>query len=208
MISNVTEQGFGPVGKIAMSEETKKKEEVLEEMSEQPAVDVKEEPIAALEENLEPSAEEKLNNELLETKDRLLRLAAEFENYKKISQREQLNSIKFANENLIVGLLPIVDSLEQAVQACKKSGENNKDVVIGVEMVLKQLTESLKKWGVEVFSAMDKPFDPSRHEAVSEQEDASVPAGQVLQEYQKGYLLNGRLIRPARVIVSKGLGNK
>src|SRR5580658_990295 len=91
-----------------------------------------------------------LSIELIETKDRLLRIAADFENYKKTSQREQLNSIKFANEAFITNLLPIIDNLEQAV---KSSKDNNNDVIVGVQMVLKQFYDLLEKAGVEVFSA-------------------------------------------------------
>jgi molecular chaperone GrpE len=79
----------------------------------------------------EPSLEEKLTTELKETHDRLLRVAAEFENYKKISQREQINSIKYANESLVLNLLPVIDNLEQAVNVGKKS-DSSKDLVIGV----------------------------------------------------------------------------
>lgn len=152
-----------------------------------------------------PSVEENLRHEVAQTKDRLLRLAAEFENYKKISQREQLNSLKFANEGLITNLLPIVDSLEHAIAACKKSAENN-DVLVGVEMVAKQLGDVLQKHGVEVFSALGKPFDPARHEAMGEQIDDSVDEGSVVVEYQKGYFLHSRLLRPARVVIARRSG--
>jgi molecular chaperone GrpE len=151
----------------------------------------------------EQEAKPDVNAELLETKDRLLRIAADFDNYKKTAQREQLNSIKFANEGLLTNLLPIIDNLEQAVLASKSSEKN--DVVLGIELVLKQFNELLEKSGVEVFSAMGKMFDPSRHEALGQKEDDSVPEGQVILEYQKGYLLNQRLLRPARVIVAKGI---
>lgn len=154
------------------------------------------------------SVEDGLRAEVVETKDRLLRLAAEFENYKKISQRELQNNLKFANETLISNLLPVMDNLDQAIVAAKKSADStSNDVIIGVEMVLKQMGETLKKAGVEVFSALGLPFDPARHEAMGEQLDENAEAGSVLIEYQKGYLLHGRLLRPARVIVAKRSGN-
>lgn len=153
----------------------------------------------------EPSEQDKLADELLETKDRLLRLAAEFENFKKISARERANSLKFANESLIVSLLPIMDNLEQAVLAGKSSEMGAaRDLLVGVEMVLKHMTETLQKFGVEFYSALGLAFDPNRQEAVCEQEDDEVAPGTVVQEYQKGCLLNGRLIRAARVAVAKG----
>ncbi len=150
----------------------------------------------------EPSLEEKLTTELKETHDRLLRVAAEFENYKKISQREQINSIKYANESLVLNLLPVIDNLEQAVNVGKKS-DSSKDLVIGVEMVLKQLSDCLEKFGVEFFSTHGEVFDPARHEALSERMDDSVEPGIVVEQFQKGCLLNGRLLRAARVVVSK-----
>lgn len=161
-------------------------------------------PEAEMEAAKEPelSVEEKLTAELKDTHDRLLRIAAEFENYKKISQREQINSIKFANENLVLSLLPVLDNLEQAVFAGKKN-DNSKDLVIGVEMVLKQMSDILEKFGVEFFSTHGEVFDPARHEALSEREDDSVAPGTVVEQFQKGCLLNGRLLRAARVVVSK-----
>ena len=152
----------------------------------------------------EPSETDRLVEELASVKDRYLRLAAEFDNYKKIAQREQQNSIKFANEGLVLGLLPIMDSLEQAMVASKK----DEDVLMGIEMVLKQLLDLLKKFGAEIFSAEGSMFDPSLHEAVGEQVDPHKKKGQVVLEYQKGCLLHGRLLRPARVLVSKGDGSQ
>ncbi|HXW53220.1 MAG TPA: nucleotide exchange factor GrpE [Myxococcota bacterium] len=152
--------------------------------------------------NLEKSTEEKLTLELKEIKDRYLRLLAEFDNFKKIAHREQQNSVRFGNEALITNLLPIIDNLEQAILAQKKSSEEKNDILIGLEMVLKQLYDLLTKFGVEVFNAKGQPFDPARHEALCEQENESAPPGTVIIEYQKGYLLSGRLLRPARVAVA------
>jgi molecular chaperone GrpE len=152
----------------------------------------------------EPTAEEKLSDELKDTKDRYLRLAAEFENYKKSSAKERINSIKFANEQLILSLLPTLDNLEQAVAAGQKlDQEGAKNLLVGVSMVLKQLTETLEKFGVEFYSARGQTFDPTRHEAVSEEVRDDMPAGMVVTEFQRGYFLNGRLLRAARVSVSK-----
>lgn len=150
----------------------------------------------------QPTEEEKLSSELAQTNDRLLRLAAEFENYKKIAARERMQSLKFANEALIVSLLPAIDNLEQAVKAGKKA-DQAQDLLIGVEMVLKQMIEALNKVGVEFFNSEGQPFDPNRHEAVCEQESQDQEAGTVVQEFQKGCLYNGRLLRASRVAVAK-----
>jgi len=151
---------------------------------------------------IQPTEEEKLASELVQTNDRLLRLAAEFENFKKIAARERVQSLKFANEGLIVSLLPAIDNLEQAVKAGKKA-DQAQDLLIGVEMVLKQMIEALQKAGVEFFNSEGQPFDPSRHEAVCEQEAEDKEEGTVVQEFQKGCLYNGRLLRASRVAVAK-----
>ncbi len=148
----------------------------------------------------EPSVEDKLTLELKETNDRLLRVAAEFDNFKKISQREHLASLKFANEGLILNLLPVIDNLSAAIKSGKTT-DSAKDLVLGVEMVLKQLSDALQKYGVEFFDAQGESFDPSRHEAIGEREDDSNP-GTILEQLCSGCLLHGRLLRPARVIVA------
>lgn len=148
------------------------------------------------------SEEEKLASELAQTNDRLLRLAAEFDNFKKIAARERIQSLKFANEGLILSLLPIMDNLDQAVKAGKKA-DQAQDLLVGVEMVLKQMFEALSKAGVEFFNSEGQLFDPNRHEAVCEQEASGVEEGTVVQEFQKGCLFNGRLLRASRVAVAK-----
>ena len=179
-------------------EDSKKDKEELETQENTEIIEGQEK----LETLVEPTTEEKLASELTATNDRLLRLAAEFDNFKKISARERMQSIKFANEGLIVNLLPIMDNLEQAVKAGKKTKEAQ-DLLVGVEMVLKQMVEALSKAGVEFFSSEGLPFDPNRHEAVCEQEASDVEEGTVVQEFQKGCLFNGRLLRASRVAVAK-----
>lgn len=205
MTDTITALGFdqNPVNELTMpKDETPKPPADVEHLLEEKTEPVSPEPVA------EPTLAEMLKAELSETRARLLRLAADFENYKKISQREQQTSVKFANAGLITDLLPIVDNLEQAVLACKKSTEaSNNDVLVGVEMVVKQLAELLRKSGVEIFSAVGQPFDPARHEAMGEQISDTVDHGFVVEEYQKGYLLHGRLLRPARVVVAKRSGS-
>jgi|SRR5579871_4650450 len=192
---------------------TEKIDELSESMKDKPKQDSIEESAELSE--LAPDEQElpvekpknSVEDELAETKDRFLRLAADFDNYKKISQREQQNSIRFANESLVTSLLPIVDNLEHAIAAQKKSGHEKNDILIGVEMVLKQLQDLLGKFGVAGFTAKGLLFDPARHEALGEQEDDTVAPGTVVTEYQKGYLLHNRLLRPARVAVAKKSGN-
>ncbi len=134
--------------------------------------------------------------------DNYLRSQAEMENMKKRFQKDKQELIKYGNETLTKQLLPVADNLEKALDHSKD--ENSLDALReGVDLTLKGLLDVLEKAGVEVVKSVGEPFDPTFHEAVSEQEDTSAAPGTVLRELQKGYLLNQRLIRPAMVIVNK-----
>lgn len=150
-------------------------------------------------EELLQESEQQVKEEINVLQDRFLRLAADFENFKKRAEKDRQLSVRFANESLLRDLLPVIDHLEQALIAANPSDM----IVVGVKMVLKQFEEVLGRHGVKSFSALGLPFDPIKHEAVEERIDASVPAGQVISEHQKGYFLQDRLVRPARVVVSK-----
>ena len=139
--------------------------------------------------------------------DRFLRQVAELENFKKRMAREKEESIRFANEDLIKDLLPVVDNLERAV-AHARGGGNGKPLVEGVEMVLKGLSDVLSKYGVVQISAIGQPFDPAKHEAMAQVESGSHPPNTVVDEHHKGYLLFERLLRPALVSVAKAPGAK
>ena len=135
--------------------------------------------------------------------DLYVRSQAEIENLKRRFQKDKEELFKFSNESLIKQLLPVIDNLRKAV--AHSENENSLEALReGVELTLKGLIDTLEKSGLTTVKAINEPFDPNFHEAISEQEDNSVKPGTVLQELQKGYLLNGRLIRPAIVIVSKG----
>lgn len=141
-----------------------------------------------------------------ENYDRLLRMTAEFENYKKRVQRDMDDLRKFANETLIKELLSVVDNLERAIMASEpeKASEGEGACLIeGVEMTLNEILRVLKKFHVTSVEAMGKQFDPLFHEAVMQEETDEYPENTVINEMQKGYLLHNRLIRPAMVVVSK-----
>ena len=140
--------------------------------------------------------------EAAENYDRWVRAAAEFENVKKRLEKEKNDTYKFANEQLIKELLPVLDNLERAVDH-GSGGQEVKAVIDGVEMTLKVFRIVLEKFGVTPVEALGREFDPNLHEAVLVQEDARHPGGTVLNQMQKGYLLHSRLIRPAMVVVSK-----
>lgn len=133
-----------------------------------------------------------------------LRSQAEMENMRKRWQREKEEWIRFSNESLIKELLPSLDALEQAVSHCAITNEDCLDALKqGVEFTLKGLRDALEKAGLEEVKAQGQTFDPNYHQAVSEMEDGAAEPGSVLNELQKGYLLNQRLLRPAMVVVNK-----
>ena len=135
--------------------------------------------------------------------DRLLRTTADFDNFKKRAAREKQDAIKFANENLIRRLIPVVDALEMALAAAQSSpSEATQSLQAGVSMVHQQLLGALQEAGLEEVDATGKMFDHNLHEAVSQQVTAELPEGQVAQQMRKGYKLRDRLLRPASVVVA------
>jgi len=163
----------------------------------------------------EASAEEtieKLKNELEQVRkeaadeqDRLLRLSAEFENYKKRMNRQSDEFKKYANESLLKELLTVVDNLERAISSTNgdRSVEREGCVVEGVEMTLNEILKILEKFNVRPVEAKGKPFDPTYHEAMMQEETDEYPENTVINEFQRGYMIHDRLLRPAMVVVSK-----
>jgi molecular chaperone GrpE len=136
--------------------------------------------------------------------DRLLRTTADFENFKKRAARERQDATRFANESLIQKLITVLDNFEMAQAAAQAGGAGSlKSLQEGIAMIYQQLRNTLTEAGLEEIDASGKPFDPNLHEAVSQQESAEVPEGQVLQQLRKGYKLRERLLRPATVVVAK-----
>jgi molecular chaperone GrpE len=153
------------------------------------------------EKDLETRLQEK-EKEAKENYDRYLRLSAELENYKKRAEKEKTEAYKFANENILKDLLPVLDNLERALEHGREAG-NPKALLDGVELTHKAFWTVMEKYGVTRIEAMGEEFDPNHHEAVMVQEDAQKPAGTVISQLQIGYRLHNRLVRPAMVVVSK-----
>lgn len=159
------------------------------------------EQIAAAQEAIAAKTEEcKILNE------KYLRLAAEFENYKRLAQRDQRDQIKFGNEQLLRELLPVVDNMERAIKAARDNGGSSA-LVQGVDLTLKQLSGALAKFGVQAVETVGQAFDPGAHQAVSHLPSDSVPPNHVVDEFQKGYRLHDRILRAAMVSVSSGPKN-
>ena len=131
--------------------------------------------------------------------DRFLRERAELENFKKRMQREQNDALRFACEPLIRELLPIADNLERALEHADGNGQS---VLEGVRLVLKALLEALERHGVNRIDAVGEPFDPARHQAMAQVESTEFEPNRVVEQHHPGYLLHGRLLRPALVTVS------
>jgi len=138
--------------------------------------------------------------------DKYLRLAAEFDNYKRLIQRDQRDQIRFGNEQLLKELLPVVDNLERAIKSSREGG--NSDVLIqGVELTLKQLTGALTRFHVTPIQTIGQPFNPATHQSVTSVASKKVPEQHVVEEFQRGYLLHDRILRAAMVSVSTGRAN-
>jgi molecular chaperone GrpE len=139
-----------------------------------------------------------------EFKDNWIRTAADFENFKKRAARERTEAAQFANASLLQKLIPILDNFEMAQTAAQTAqGDKLASLQSGIAMIQQQLKSALLETGLEEIDAAGKLFDPTLHEAVSQQETAEVPEGHVVQQLRKGYKLRERLLRPATVIVAK-----
>jgi len=142
-----------------------------------------------------------LRAELTELKDRWIRERADLENYKRRAVREKQDALRFGSEALLKDLLPVIDNLHRALAHAKKDDP----IAAGVQMVLRGLDEVFERHGVKIVPTRGEPFDPTHHEAISHVESEH-PPNTVIDEHQRGYLLNDRLLRPALVTVGKGPG--
>jgi molecular chaperone GrpE len=140
--------------------------------------------------------------EVKEHYERYLRQVAELDNFKKRINREKEDAIRYANENLIKDILPVIDNLERAI-AHAQGGGNGKPLVEGVEMVLRGLLDVFGKHGVVQVPAVGEVFDPGKHEAMAQVESSQYEPNTVVDEHHRGYLLRDRLLRPALVTVAK-----
>ena len=138
--------------------------------------------------------------------ERLLRVSADFENFKKRSFREADDFRKYANELMLMELLTVVDNLERAIQSTGNENNAAGCVIEGVEMTLKALLKIFDKFSVKFIEAVGKPFDPNYHQAMIQEASDLHPENTIIREFQKGYLLHDRLLRPSMVVVSKGPG--
>lgn len=138
-----------------------------------------------------------------EQKDSVIRAAAEVENIRRRTAQDVEKAHKYALDKFAAELLPVIDNMELALSHADHENEQLKPMIEGVELTLKAMLSSVEKFGVVAIDPKDAPFDPEKHQAMSMQEIPGVPANTVIAVMQKGYELNGRVIRPAMVMVSK-----
>jgi molecular chaperone GrpE len=144
---------------------------------------------------------EKVAEERDRYKDQMMRAVADLENYKKKAIRERSELLKYRNEDLLRELLPVVDNMERALAHC--DADSQKDPLAeGVCMILDMLRKTLEKFGVQPISALGEEFDPSVHEALTQVPTPNEPPNKVMEEVEKGYMYNDRLLRPSKVVVS------
>lgn len=144
----------------------------------------------------------KKEEEINDLNSRFLRLNADFQNYKKRAEKEKADVYQFGNEKMIADLLPILDNLERANNSANEESAASDSIAKGVEMVIQQFKDILKKHGVEEIQAVGEAFDPNLHHAVMQEDHADYEANRVIDVFQKGYTLNGKVIRPSMVKVS------
>jgi len=191
--------------KMTKKKESKQKEsEEKQSLPEMTALEKRLAEKAALEPEEEtscgPGNLNEAQQQIEELNERVVRLTADYDNYRKRAQRDKIEARQFANQGILEKLLPVLDNFEMAIIAVKDADPSVRD---GVQMIYDQLLSVLKAEGVEPVDAVGKQFDPNLHEAISQEESDEVEEGEVISQIQRGFILNDRLVRPARVVVAK-----
>jgi molecular chaperone GrpE len=176
---------------VSAQEETDKQEESPQGSKKEKMVKIKE------------SEYKRLQEELDQYKDKYVRLYAEFDNARKRMEREKMEFVKFANEGVLADFLDVIDNLERSINVAKSKHEDYDAFLKGIDMIWKQVGEFLKKNNVEPIEAKGKKFDHNYHEVLMQEETDDVEEDTVLEEYQKGYTLNQKVLRTAKVKLSK-----
>lgn len=187
-----------------MSEQEQNNPEVEVEQTEAPAEEVKSEEVDAIEHIARLEAELAEANDKIEgQKESVVRAAAETENIRRRAALDVEKAHKFALEKFANELLPVIDNLDRAIEFADKENEAIKPVLEGVELTLKSFTDALAKFNVDVVNPQGEKFNAEFHQAMTMQPSEEVEPNTVIAVMQKGYTLNGRLLRPAMVMVSK-----
>ena len=195
---------------LQQSDEIRGEDTVSKPLSDHPDIESVDTDAEGIPENPQKNVEvPSLTNQLLEKdeelhalNDKYLRLAAEFDNYKRRVQRDQQDTIRFANEKLFKDLLPTLDNLERALQSGREQ-DRIEGLLEGVDLTYKHFLDTLQKMGIKQVSSVGEVFDPAKHQAVGQVESTTIPENVIVDEYQKGYFVHDRILRPAMVTVAK-----
>ncbi len=190
------------VSRLSKKKDQEILEDELKESAEQTEAEVEantETEETVVEEVDELTALKKENATLKETQ---LRQQAEFQNYKRRTEKEKSEIYKYANEKIVVELLAVMDNLDRALDSISHNAEDHQNVLNGVEMIKKSFEDLLEKEGVQAIEAVDNPFDPNMHHAVMTEEKDGCDSDVVIEEFQKGYKLGEKVVRPSMVKVS------
>jgi molecular chaperone GrpE len=158
------------------------------------------EPAAADSASALAAERDQLLQDKTELQDRMLRLQAEFDNFRKRTERERMEFAEYAGEQTVRALLPILDDLERALRAAPEDAQD--EFVKGVELIYTRLLDTLKRQGLETIETAGEKFDPHQHEAIQRVHSDEHEDGSIVQEYQRGYNFKGKLLRPSMVVVS------
>lgn len=192
-----TEENATPEDPIVKEPVTEKENQPDLADSETPEID-----LSAVEEQGIVDEAEELREKLEAEQNKYLRLLADYDNFKRRAQIDKELANKFRSQSLLADILPVLDNFERAL-SLQTTSEESASLLKGVEMVQKSLIEAVSREGLEEIKAVGEPFDPNFHQAVMQEKDDSTEPGTVLQELQKGYVLKGRVLRPAMVKVNE-----
>lgn len=197
--------------KIEIQDETELEETEATEISENTSADDNSVQDGTSDSSLENEIETEISKAKQEAQqhyDHLLRVSAEFENYKKRTSREMKELTKYANERLIKELLTVVDNLERAIESASGTHAGDDSLVQGVNLTLNETLKILERHHVTPINSLGETFDPNYHQAMMQEQVSDQPPNTVVREMQKGYMIHERLLRPALVAVSKASGNE
>ena len=213
-MARIEVKGVEDQQKAEGSEQVDTEKEKAEDLTQEPEKKAKEKGPEKVVKKAEEMTKQELLKKLTDTReeaeknyDLYTRTYAEMENIKKRGIKEREELAKYANESIIKEILPVIDNLDKAISHAQND-ENSSALVEGLELTRDGLVKALEKAGLKEVEALGKPFDPNFHESVSQQIDDTVAPGHVIMELQKGYLLNGRLMRPSMVVISQGKATK
>ncbi|MCK4508485.1 MAG: nucleotide exchange factor GrpE [Desulfuromonadales bacterium] len=177
---------------------TEAQEEVTTETAEEVTAEEAVDPITRLKNEIEAAKAESSTNW-----DLYLRERADLENARKRHQRDKEDALRFANDRLLKEMIPVLDNLERAVEHAGQDNDNNQGLLEGVNMTINQFRKALEDFAVKPINAIGTDFDPNLHQAMGQVESADQAPNTVVSEFQKGYLLHDRLLRPSLVMVAK-----